>query len=37
MFRDRFLQIFWMIHVGNDTTKESSPVIKGTKKVQGMI
>jgi hypothetical protein len=33
MSRVRFLQIFWMMHVGNDTTKESDRAIKRTKKV----
>jgi hypothetical protein len=28
-----FLQIFWMMHVGNDTTEESNQAIKRTKKV----
>jgi hypothetical protein len=32
-----FLQIFWMMHVGNDTTEESSWTIKRTKKVHGVI
>jgi hypothetical protein len=37
MSRVRFLQIFWMMHVGNDTTKESIQAIKITKKVHGVI
>jgi hypothetical protein len=37
MSRDRFQQIFWMMHVGNDTTEESSQAIKRTKKVHGVI
>jgi hypothetical protein len=37
MSRDRFQQIFWMMHVGNDTTEESSRAIKRTKKVYGVI
>jgi hypothetical protein len=37
MSRVRFLQIFWMMHVGNDTTEESSRAIKITKKVHGVI
>jgi hypothetical protein len=37
MSRVRFLQIFWMMHVGNDTTEESNRAIKKTKKVHGVI
>jgi hypothetical protein len=37
MSRDRFQQIFWMMHVGNDTTEESSRAMKRTKKVHGVI
>jgi hypothetical protein len=37
MSRDRFQHIFWMMHVGNDTTEESSRAIKRTKKVHGVI
>jgi hypothetical protein len=37
MSRDHFQQIFWMMHVGNDTNKESSRAIKRTKKVHGVI
>jgi hypothetical protein len=37
MSRDRFQQIFWMMHVGNDTTEESSRAIKRTNKVHGVI
>jgi hypothetical protein len=37
MSRDRFQQLFWMMHVGNDTTEESSRAIKRTKKVHGVI
>jgi hypothetical protein len=32
-----FLQIFWMINVGNDTTKENNQAIKRTKKVHKVI
>jgi hypothetical protein len=37
MSRVRFLQIFWMLHAGNDTTKESIRTIKRTKKVHRVI
>jgi hypothetical protein len=37
MSRVCFLQIFWMMHVGNDTTEESNQAIKRTKKVHGVI
>jgi hypothetical protein len=37
MSRVRFLQIFWMMHVGNDTTKEGNRAIKITKKVHGLV
>jgi hypothetical protein len=37
MPRDRFLQIFWMLHVGNDTINETNRSIKRTKKVHGVI
>jgi hypothetical protein len=37
MSRVRFLQIFWMMHVGNDTTEESNRAIKRRKKVHGVI
>jgi hypothetical protein len=37
MSRDRFQQIFWMMHVGNDTTIESSRTIERTKEVHGVI
>jgi hypothetical protein len=37
MSRVRFLQIFWMMHVGNDTTEESNRDIKRTKKVRRVI
>jgi hypothetical protein len=37
MSRVRFLQIFWMMHVGNDTIEESNRAIKRTKKVLGAI
>jgi dolichyl-phosphate-mannose--protein O-mannosyl transferase len=37
MSRDHFQQIFWMMHVVNDTTEESSRAIKRTKKVHGVI
>jgi hypothetical protein len=36
MSRDHFLQIFWMMHVANDTTEESSGAIKRTKNVHGV-
>jgi hypothetical protein len=36
MSRDRFQQIFWMMHVGNDITEESSWAIERTKKVHGV-
>jgi hypothetical protein len=36
MSRVRFLQIFRMMHVGNDTTEESNRAIKITKKVHGV-
>jgi hypothetical protein len=29
--------MFWMMHVGNDSTEESNQAIKRTKKVQGVI
>jgi hypothetical protein len=32
-----FLQIFWMMHVGNDTTEERNRAIKRTRKVHGVI
>jgi hypothetical protein len=37
MARVHFLQIFWMMHVGNDTIEESYRAIKRTKKVHGVI
>jgi hypothetical protein len=37
MSRDRFQQIFWMMHVGNNTIEESSRAIERTKKVHGVI
>jgi hypothetical protein len=37
MSRDRFLQIFRMMHVGNDTTEESDDAIKRVGKVHGVI
>jgi hypothetical protein len=37
MSTDRFLQVFWMMHVGNNTTEESNWAIKRIKKVQGVI
>jgi hypothetical protein len=37
MSRVYFLQIFWMMHVGNNITEESNPTIKRTKKVRGVI
>jgi hypothetical protein len=33
----RFLQIYRMMHVGNDTTEESNRAFKRTKKVHGVI
>jgi hypothetical protein len=35
MSRVRFLQIFWMMHVRNDTTKESNRAIKRTESTRG--
>jgi hypothetical protein len=37
MLRDRILQIFWMLHAGNDVTDASNRTIKRTKKVHGVI
>jgi hypothetical protein len=37
MSRVRFLQIFWMMHVENDTSEESNRAIKRTKKAHGVI
>jgi hypothetical protein len=37
MSRACFLQIFWMMCVGNDTTEESNWAIKRTKEVHGVI
>jgi hypothetical protein len=37
MSRDQFLQIFWMLHVGNYVTDTSNGTIKRTKKVHGVI
>jgi hypothetical protein len=37
MSRVRFLQIFWKMHVGNDTTEDSNRANKRTKKVHGVI
>jgi hypothetical protein len=37
MSRDRVQQIFWMMHVGNDTTEESNVAVKRTKKVHRVI
>jgi hypothetical protein len=37
MSRVHFLQIIWMMHVGNNTTEESNRAIKRTKKVHGVI
>jgi hypothetical protein len=37
MSRDRFLQIFRMMHVGNDTTEESDDAIKRVRRVHGVI
>jgi hypothetical protein len=37
MSRVRFLQIFWMMLMGNDTTEESNQATKKTKKVHGVI
>jgi hypothetical protein len=36
MSRVPFLQIFWIMHVGNDTTEKSNWAIKRTKKVHGV-
>jgi hypothetical protein len=37
MSRVRFLQIYWMMQVGNDTTEESNQAIERTMKVHGVI
>jgi hypothetical protein len=37
MSRDRFWQIFRMMHVGNDTTEENDDAIKRVRKVHGVI
>jgi hypothetical protein len=37
MSRVPFLQIFWMMHVGNDNTEESNRTIKRAKKVEGVV
>jgi hypothetical protein len=37
LMRDRFLQIFLMMYVGNDTTKEINRAIKRTKKLHRVI
>jgi hypothetical protein len=37
MSRVHFLQLFWMMHVGNDTAEERIRAIKRTKKVHGVI
>jgi hypothetical protein len=37
MSRVCFLQIFWVMHVRNDTTEKSNRAIKRTKKVHGVI
>jgi hypothetical protein len=34
--RDHFLVMFWMLHVGNDATKESSRPFKRTERVHGV-
>jgi hypothetical protein len=33
--RVRFLHIFWMMHVGNDSTEESNQAIKEQRKYTG--
>jgi hypothetical protein len=35
--RDRFLQIFWIMHVGIDINEESNRAIRKTNKVHGVI
>ena len=35
--RNRFLQIFWMLHVGNDASEESNRGIRRTRKIHGII
>lgn len=37
MARDRFLQIFWMLHVGNGDTLGESGLFRRTRKVHGVI
>jgi hypothetical protein len=37
LYRVHFLQIFWMMHMGNNTTEESNWAIKRTKKVHRVI
>jgi hypothetical protein len=37
MSRDRFLQIFWMMHVENYSNEESNRAIRKTKRVHGVI
>jgi hypothetical protein len=37
MSRIHFLQIFWMMHVGNDTTEKSNRTTKRTNKVHRVI
>jgi hypothetical protein len=37
MSRVRFLQIFWIMHVDNDTTNKNNWALKRTKKVHGVI
>jgi hypothetical protein len=37
MSKDRFLQIFQMMHVENNTTEESDDASKRVRKVHGVI
>lgn len=37
MSRDRFLQIFWMLHVGNDNIQVDNEALKRTQKIHGII
>jgi hypothetical protein len=37
MSRDCFLQIFWMIHIGNNTTEDSNRAMRRKKNVLRLI
>ena len=37
MARDRFLQMFWMLHVGNDNVQGVTEALKRMRKIHGMI